>query len=145
MTDLTGLIEIGILDFYKKKESFNLLASLKKNLKFKCDIVFYDNGTPENYSQTFLDTGLITRLIKNEKNLGCGPATVQMYDNSKSPFLLYLQCDHELVEPLYPEQILNAIQWLKDGLFHCIDLAGNQGQGRFSERGTMGARIFRRE
>jgi len=137
MTDLTGQIEIGILDFYQKNEARKLVESLKKHLKFKCDIVFYDNGTPENYSEDFLEEGLITRLVKNDKNLGCGPATVQMYDNCQSENLLYIQSDQELVEPLFGEQIFNAIQWLKDGIFHCIDLAGNQGQGRFSERANL--------
>jgi hypothetical protein len=137
MLDLTKEISCVILDFYREKESRVLLESLSRNLKFKCDIIFYDNGTPDNYSEKFLKEGLITKLIKQEKNRGCGPATAHMYELCETPFLLYLQCDHELVEPLHGEQVMNAIQWLKDGIFHCIDLAGNQGQGRFSERANI--------
>jgi glycosyltransferase involved in cell wall biosynthesis len=137
MIDLTKEISCVILDFYREKESRVLLESLKENLKFKCDIVFYDNGTPDNYSEKFLEEGLITKLIKQEKNRGCGPATAHIYEMATTPFVLYLQCDHELVEPLHGEQIMNAIQWLRDGIFHCIDMAGNQGQGRFSERANI--------
>jgi hypothetical protein len=134
---LNKKIEIGILDFYRKEESLRLLISLKERLKFKCDIVYYDNGTPEKYSYEFLNSGLITRLVENKKNEGCGPATVQMYEQCKASHLLYLQCDHELVENLTEVQITQMINLLESGVFDCIDLAGNQGLGRFSERANL--------
>ena len=80
MEDFTDKVTIGILDFFQEKESEDLLKSLKDNLLIKANILFIDNWTPKDYSKRFLDTGLVDELVINEKNLGCGPATAQMYD-----------------------------------------------------------------
>jgi len=135
MEDFTDKLTIGILDFFQEKESEQLLRSLKENLLIKANILFIDNGTPTNYSKRFLEEGLIDELIVNEENLGCGPATVQMYDVCKTPYLIYVQSDQKLIQKIDAEGINAMIKILDE--YHCIDMAGNQCQGKFSERANM--------
>ena len=135
MEDFTDKVTIGILDFFKEKESEDLLKSLKDNLLIKANILFIDNGTPKDYSKRFLDTGLVDELVINEKNLGCGPATAQMYDICKTPYLIYVQSDQKLMHKIDADTMNGMIKALDQ--YHCIDMAGNQCSGKFSERANM--------
>jgi len=135
--DLSKIITIGILTFEQEKETMECLLSLKRHLKFKAYILLIDNGSKFYDPRKFLDRGLIDELQINKDNSGCGPATIQMYDSCKTDYLLYLQSDQSLQYDLFPEQILNAIELLKGETFFCIDLAGNQGHGKFSERANI--------
>ena len=76
MQDYSNKVTLGVLDFYQENESRELLNSLKSKLDVKVHILFIDNGTPKPYSKKFLDEGLVDELVVNEKNTGCGPATV---------------------------------------------------------------------
>ncbi len=136
MQDYSNKVTLGILDFYQENESRELLNSLKSKLDIKVHILFIDNGTPKPYSQKFLDEGLVDELVVNEKNTGCGPATVQMYDICKTPYLIYVQSDQKLVEKIGASMMDTFINLL-DNSCNCIDLAGNQGNGKFSERANM--------
>jgi hypothetical protein len=135
MEDFTDKITIGILDFFQESESRELLMSLAENLLIDVNILFIDNGTPKNYSKQFLNDGLIDELIINDSNLGCGPATVQMYDYCKTPYLIYVQSDQRLNQKIDADSMNGMIRALDE--YHCIDLAGNQGNGKFSERANM--------
>lgn len=136
MTDFTKKVTVGILDFYQENESRELLESLKKNLDIKLNILFIDNGTPKPYSHKFLEEGLVDELVVNEKNYGCGPATVQMYDICKTPYLIYVQNDQKLAQKIDAPMINTFIELL-DNSCDCIDLAGGQNGKRFSERANM--------
>jgi len=98
--------------------------------------LFIDNGTPKPYSQKFLDEGLVDELVVNKKNTGCGPATVQMYDICKTPYLIYIQSDQKLTEKIGASMMDTFIELL-DNSCNCIDLAGGQNDGNFSERANM--------
>ena len=137
MDDFSDKLTIGILDFCQEQESRRALEALKKNLEFKAHILFIDNGTPQGYSQKFLDEGLVDELVINKENSGCGPATVQMYDICKTPYLLYHQSDQELEVHFAAETLTRLLKMLEDGEYQCIDLAGNQGGGNFSERANI--------
>lgn len=127
-------LSILILDFKREKEFIILAESLKRNLKINSKIIYLSNTPNCNYALEYLKNGLIDEFIINKENLGCGVGTRQLFHAAMSEFCLYCQVDQYL-NYQFTNKTFDIIKDLiiKDKFFY-VDLAGNQGHGRFSER-----------
>jgi len=126
------MIEILILDFNRPTELKSLLLSLKEKALFDKKVVVLNNGG-DRYADKFLEEGLCDKVINNRVGIGCGGGSVQLFAQCESEFAFYVQVDHELqliLEKKHIDHFKNAIQ---EGDLY-VDVAGDQGQGKFSER-----------
>lgn len=126
------MTEILILDFNRPEELFYLLDSLKKNANFDKKIVVLNNGG-ERYADQYKERGLCDKVIHNNVNVGCGLGTIQLFTQCETEYAFYVQVDHMLQYPLSENNIDFFKKVIKEGQFY-VDVAGNQGQGRYSER-----------
>ncbi len=131
-------LAIGILDFKREAEARRLLDSLDEYLKVPADIIYCHDGSPPDYVLEFLDAGRIHTLITSAANQGCGIQTRRLFQAALSyPLFAYVQVDQYLVCP-FTEPVLNscAQTLMNDSTFY-VDLAGDQGRGRPSERALI--------
>lgn len=135
-------VDILILDYKKPEESRQLLESIKLYCSFDYRVVFYDNGSKQNYSQEFKDQGLIDELIISPENQGLGIGTRDLFAAAKSEYCLYIQND----QFFFTELNHSGLDWLKNHIdfqfdnqtIKSISLAGNIcGHGIYSERAHL--------
>lgn len=124
-----------ILDYNRPKESELCLHSIKKHAKFNHNIIYLSNGGNQDYILDYYKNGLIDKLILRKDNSGCGLGTRELFNDFDidSEFVFYVQCDQFMVRDLTPEEINNYITNMKNNILY-VDLAGNQGHGKYSER-----------
>ena len=127
------MIEILILDYNRPKELEELLLSIDRFCKFKKKVVVLNNGG-ERYADVHQTNRLIDKVIHNQINVGCGLGTIQLFSQCESDYAFYIQVDHELIAPIYQADIKNMVEMLEEKGFDYIDCAGDQGQGKYSER-----------
>ena len=129
------LVDIAILDYERPKELEILLSSLKVNAKFPHRIVYLGNGGDHSYVDQYRNQ--LDVCILNKENVGCGLATRQLIQSCMSKTIIYAQVDQYLIHPIDEVMINYFISQLSmPNIFH-IDLAGNQGHGKFSERASL--------
>lgn len=134
---ITNLLSVAILDFKREKESVRLLESLREHLKVSADIVYCHDGPPNQYVQDAYQRGEIDTLLVTKHPRGCGIQTRQLFQACMTPYVLYVQVDQYLVTDFDSEVLEGCVNILKDpGTFY-VDLAGNQGHGRPSERALL--------
>lgn len=146
-------ITIAVLDYNRPEEARKALISLRENAKFAHHILYLDNGSDEisrsslnprdykyRYSAEFLNEDLIDELIVNRKNNGCGAGMEQLYHASRTKYVLLHQVDQFLQYKMEQNFVDNLICALEGREYHCIDLAGNQGCGKFSDRAHLMSR-----
>lgn len=138
MTEYTkNKLTIAILDFKREKESGILLDSLTVNLKVPSDILYCHDGPPEKYVIDSYAQGRIDKLILTKEPLGCGIQTRQLFHSCMTEYILYCQVDQYLMRPFTEEHLNQCVEILnRPGVFY-VDLAGNQGHGRPSERALI--------
>jgi len=126
---------ILILDYNRPKESELLLASIKKYANFNYKIIYLSNGGEQDYAIDYYNKGLIDKLILRKHNSGCGLGTRELFNDFDidSDFVFYIQCDQFMVRELNQNEIDIYEKAINDKNVY-IDLAGNQGGGRYSER-----------
>lgn len=127
-------LAVLILDFRREQESKLLLNSLRKNLQVNAKL-YYLSNSPEDYVYQYVKEGLIDVLIVNKENLGCGIGTRQLFHASLSKYSLYCQVDQWLIRPFTQDHFNQITERLNT--FFYADLAGNQGNGQFSERAFL--------
>jgi len=127
-------IEYLILDYDRPDEAERLLNSIKTHSKFEYKLTYLDNGSSEKYSKAFKDKGLIDNLIINEINSGCGAGTIQLFAQSFADYAIYVQVDHMLHVDIDEKLICAMASFIEEKGYSYVDLAGNQGHGRYSER-----------
>jgi len=128
-------ISFLLLDYNRPEEARLCLESIKKNCsEIKYKVYFLDNGSDENYARKFLDEGLIDHLIQNKKNNGCGFGTIQLFQACDTEYAFYVQVDQYMISELLPRDIDDFRRALEDEKVGHIDVAGNQGNGVYSER-----------
>jgi hypothetical protein len=115
-------------------ESKLCLQSLRENTKFECPIIFLSNGGDQDYVWQFYKNGLIDKLILRKTNSGCGLGTRELMNDFDSEWVFYIQEDQYLGRELIQEEIGSYIKKINNNECCCVDLAGDQGRGRFSER-----------
>jgi hypothetical protein len=128
-------ISFLLLDHNRPEESRLCLESIKKHCsEIKYKIYFLANGNDENYAQKFFEEGLIDHLIQNKKNNGCGFGTMQLFQTCDTEYAFYVQVDQFMISDLLPRDIEDFCRALEGGKVGHIDVAGDQGNGSFSER-----------
>lgn len=131
------MTEILILDYNRHNELRTLLESIKKNALFDKKVVVLNNGGNKYGAWDDLrKEGLLDVVIHNNVNVGCGAGTIQLFARCKSEYAFYIQVDHELALPIRQEDIDSFKSVIEDeeNNFCYIDLAGDQGGGKYSER-----------
>jgi len=129
------LVSIVILDFERPTEATLLLDSIRKFVKFEHELVYVSNGGNQMHVKQFYDLGLIDILVLQKNNNGCGLGTKQGFKSATGKYVLYLQVDQWLrgtIDQNFIDQMVRYLENTPDCLY--FDLAGDQGQGRFSER-----------
>lgn len=129
-----SILSIGILDFKKESEARRLFDSLKQHLRIPATIVYCHDGPPDQYVKDLYDEGRIDTLVYSKENQGCGIQTRQLFQACMTPYILYCQVDQFLLRPFGVPQLQTCLESLKQPDVLYIDLAGNQGRGRPSER-----------
>lgn len=127
------MVEILILDYNRPNELSDLLDSLDQFCQFDKKIVVLNNGGCVEKARALKDRGLIDKLIENPVNVGCGLGTIQLFSQCESEYAFYVQVDHKLTFPLDQSAVDMFIRNIEEGADY-IDLAGDQGNGKYSER-----------
>lgn len=129
------MYNILILDYNRPKESELCLWSIKKHAKFKHKIIYLSNGGEQDYVYSYYKNGLVDKLIFRKENSGCGLGTRELFNNFDldSEFVFYVQCDQFMIRDLNENEVEFYKNNIKDNILY-VDLAGNQGQGKYSER-----------
>jgi hypothetical protein len=135
------MLSFLVLNFNRPKETELCLKSIRKFTKFDHEIVLLNNGGEDHSAIfSFFEQGLIDKLILRKTNSGCGLGTRELFNdfNLNSKHVIYVQCDQFMVREFTEEEINYYLNILKynDQISH-IDLAGNQGNGRYSERAHL--------
>jgi len=133
------IIPFIVLDHNRENESKLLLQSLKKHIKLKNyvpKIVYMSNGGQQDYVWQFYKDGLIDDLILKRENLGTGYGTADaLWYCMRQDWGFYIQNDHILASDITDELIDTCIEKLGDcQRYSHVDLSGNQGHGKYSER-----------
>ena len=128
-------VSVAILDFNRPKETELLLKSLEKYAKFEHEVVYLSNGGEQEYVWEFYEQGYIDKLILNKKGNGCGLGTRQLFQSCMGEFVMYVQSDQFLFQEMsdiHISQMIDALDKNPNSFY--VDLANNQGGGKFSER-----------
>ena len=130
-------LSIAILDHLRPQEAEKLFLSFQEHLHVPADIVYCHDGPVPNYVLGYYEAGLIDTLITTKAPRGCGIQTRQLFQVCMTPYILYCQVDQYLLHPFTTGVLDKCINLLNDPSVFYVDLAGNQGQGRPSERALL--------
>jgi hypothetical protein len=103
-------------------------------------VVILNNGG-ERYADKYAREERV-EVINNQINIGCGAGTVQLFSQCQSEYAFYIQVDHELANPVYEADIRGFVDLIENQGYTYVDLAGNQGNGGYSERAQFIGRDF---
>lgn len=133
------MLTYALLDYDRPKESELCLKSIHKYSHFPFNIVYLSNGGNQDYVMDFYKQGLIDKLILRKSNSGCGLGTRECFNdfNLESEFIVYVQTDQFLTRDFNEAELKDYIDLINKYHYFYIDMAGNQGNGRFSERAFM--------
>lgn len=125
--------EILILDYNRPEELKLLLESLRENAKFDKDIVVLNNGG-DRYADEYKEQGLCDRVIHFDRGVGCGFGTIHLFAQCRTKYAFYIQVDHFLAYELNDRDINWFKESIEQGGHFYVDVAGDQGRGKYSER-----------
>lgn len=133
-----NLLTVAILDHHRPNEARKLFESLDNHLKVSADVLYCHDGQPSlPYSLDYLGMGKSHALIITNKPKGCGIQTRQLFQAAMTPYVMYVQVDQYLVRDFTEEHFAKCMEILEEPHVFYVDLAGNQGQGRPSERALL--------
>lgn len=140
---LTNKYDILVLDYNRPKESDLCLHSIRNHAKFDYNIIYLSNGGAQDYVIDYYNRGYIDKLILRKDNSGCGLGTRELFNdfNIDSEYVFYVQCDQFMVRDVTKEEVEYYISNIKNDIAY-IDLAGNQGHGKYSERAHFISKNF---
>ncbi len=131
------LLTVAILDFKRESEAARLFDSLHRHLKVPAHIVYCHDGPPPLYVEQAYERGWIDTLITTKTPRGCGIQTRQLFQACMTPYVAYIQVDQYLIRDFDEQAFHGCLKALEDPTTFYVDLAGNQGQGRPSERALL--------
>ena len=140
MIDLSVLV----LSYGKGYETDQCLISIKNFVQVPHKTILLANGNTHQTDDLYLMWPTyatdkywdINTIILNQKNNGCGYGTSQLFHTADTKYCITIQNDCLFSSYYTPELHAYLIEQLENGVF-CIDLAGNQGQGKYSERAVL--------
>ena len=132
------MVNVLVLNYARPAETELCLKSIKKNCLFEHQIILLNNGyhDPDQIHGLF-HVGLIDTLINEPENLGGGFGTVKLFENSKSDYSIWIECDCEIAGSITQNDIDKWIEAIETEEFRykCIDLTGGIcGQNIYSGR-----------
>lgn len=131
------VLSIAILDFKRPEELARLLDSLDQFLQVPARRVYCHDGIVPDYALEYLKQGRIDTLITTSKNQGCGIQTRQLFQACMTYAVLYCQVDQYLSRPFTQSDLDGCLLYAAHNQVMYVDLAGNQGNGRPSERASL--------
>ncbi len=136
-----GYLTVCVLDYNRPKESEVCLRSIKQLLNVTpIQILYLSNGGDQSHARRFYDEGLVDSLLLNKTNVGCGIATKQMVSAALTEWVMIVQSDQFLFRPFTQIDFNKMVETLNHPNCQSIlyvDLAGNQGHGKYSERSHL--------
>lgn len=130
-------LSIAILDHERPEEFKRLVASLENHLDINADIVYCHDGHLPEYARAAAFEGDLDTVISTKWARGCGIQTRQLFQACMTEYVLYCQVDQYLIRPFTDQVLDGCINVLSDPTVFYVDLAGNQGHGRPSERALL--------
>jgi len=135
MKEVETEVSYLVLGYMRPVESKLCLLSLREYTKFECPVIYLSNGGMQDYAWDFYKEGLIDKLILNKENEGLGFGTTDLFKICKSDYAIYVQCDQFLGREFTQEELNKQIDVLSTApSIRSISLAGDQCQGKYSER-----------
>lgn len=141
--NVVGRLTVCLLDYNRPKESARCLDSIYRHLFLPDDqwqLLYLSNGGNQSHAHQWYNSGYIDTLILNRVNVGCGIAMRQMVQAALTEWVLLLQTDQYMIKTFSQLDFAHMVQTLEHPNGQSIlyyDLAGNQGNGRYSERAQL--------
>lgn len=124
-----------VLDYSRPIESELCLKSIKKHTKFPHEVIFLCNGGDnQEYAIKLYNEGLIDKLILRKENGGLGIGTLELFRYCDSKYSIYFQSDQVLIRDFSLEELNYILTTLNIYRHNAVSIAGNQGNGVYSER-----------
>ena len=140
------MLSFLVLNYNRPKETELCLKSIKQFTRFNHEVVLLNNGGEDHAAIfSFFNQGLIDKLILRNKNSGCGMGTRELFNdfNLDNDYVVYVQCDQFMVRDFTIEEFNSYKEALeKNKIAVHVDLSGNQGNGRYSERAHLTSKKF---
>ena len=140
------MLSFLVLNYNRPKETELCLKSIKQFTKFNHEVVLLNNGGEDHAAIfSFFNQGLIDKLVLRKKNSGCGLGTRELFNdfNLDNNYVVYVQCDQFMVRDFTIEEFNSYKQALDQNKSAAhVDLSGNQGNGRYSERAHLTSKKF---
>lgn len=135
-----GQLTVCVLDHNRPAEAERCVVSIRQHIHARpFQLLFLSNGGEQTIARRLYDDELVDTLLLNRQNVGCGIGMRQMAQAALTEWVMLVQCDQYAVRPYTEAEFQHHVNYLTSGgqpaLY--IDLAGNQGQGRASERALL--------
>lgn len=128
----------------RPNESKLCLESIKQYSRFPYQIIYLSNGggiENQEYVLDYYKKGLIDKLILNKNNNGLGYGTTDLFRFCDTKLAIYVQTDQYLRRTFAADELEFISSYLdtnKEGkIVKSISLAGDQCQGKYSERAHL--------
>lgn len=138
--DVLGQLTVCVLDYNRPAEAERCVRSIRQHIHVApFQLLFLSNGGDQTLARRLYDKRAIDTLLLNRQNVGCGIAMKQMAQAALTEWVMMVQCDQFVVRPYTDAELAHDIDYLTHEAHRClyIDLAGNQGHGRASERAHL--------
>lgn len=133
----TGLT-VCLITYNRPVESEVCLRSVHQHILAPHQTLFLSNGGDHTKPRQWYDEGLIDTLVLNRRNWGGGIALKQAAQAALTEWVMLVQTDQIAVRPFGDAELAQYQHYLTETprtLY--IDLAGNQGHWRASERALL--------
>lgn len=134
-----GKLTVCVLDYNRPNEAAQCVRSILKNIHVApFQLLYLSNGGDQTLARAMYEDGRINTLVLNRENVGCGIAMKQMAAAAMTEWVMMIQCDQYAVRYYGDDELAHHIRYLTENpsvLY--VDLAGNQGNGRASERAHL--------
>ncbi len=138
---VAGKLTVCLIDYNRPRESERCLRSIHQHFSLPRDqwqLLYLSNGGTQDYAKRWYNEGLIDTLLLNRRNWGCGIAMKQMAQAALTDWVMLVQTDQYAVREwcaLEMEYAIDCLERAPEMLY--LDLAGNQGHGKASERAFL--------
>ncbi len=134
-----GQLTVCILDYNRPIEVERCVRSIHQHvLVDKLNVLYVSNGGDQTCARRLYDEGLVDTLVLNRVNVGCGIGMRLAAQSAMTEWIMMVQCDQYAIRPYVQAELDHHIGHLSSFTTDLyIDLAGNQGGGRASERAHL--------
>lgn len=143
---VAGKLTVCLTDYNRPRESERCLRSIHQHFTLPRDqwqLLYLSNGGECDYARRWYDEGLIDTHLVNHTNWGGGIALKQAAQAALTKWVMLVQTDQYVIRDLSRQELDSYTDHLHvwglqpDSRVLYMDLAGNQGHGRASERALL--------